>query len=110
VSQATCSTCHQPDGQGLSDVFPPLAGSDYLMADRDRSIRVVLDGLSGPIVVNGRSFATTMPPLAHLTDHEIADVLTYVRNSFGNGGEAVRDEEVARVRERLREPRKEGHP
>jgi nitrite reductase (NO-forming) len=110
VFQATCSTCHQPDGQGLSDVFPPLAGSDYLMADRDRSIRVVLDGLSGPIVVNGRSFATTMPPLAHLTDHEIADVLTYVRNSFGNGGEAVRDEEVARVRERLREPRKEGHP
>ena len=106
----TCSTCHQLEGQGLASVFPPLAGSDYLMADKPRAIRVVLEGLQGPITVNGQPFNNVMPPLANLTDHEIADVLSYVRNSFGNTGDAVTDAEVAKVRASLRAPRAEGHP
>ncbi len=106
----TCSTCHQLEGQGLASVFPPLAGSDYLMADKPRSIRVVLEGLQGPIAVNGQPFNSVMPPLANLTDHEIADVLTYVRNSFGNTGDAVTDADVAKERAALRAPRAEGHP
>ncbi len=110
VFLGTCSTCHQLEGQGLASVFPPLAGSDYLMADKERSIRIVLEGLSGPITVKGQSFDNVMPPLANFTDHEIADVLSYVRNSFGNQGDGVLDAEVAAVRAALRAPRAEGHP
>jgi len=108
--QGTCSTCHLPNGEGIESVFPPLAKSDYLMSDKERSIRVVLAGLSGEIVVNGKTYNGVMPPLANLTDHEIADVLTYVRNSFGNSGDAVEDAEVAKLREELRETPKQGHP
>jgi len=108
--QGTCSTCHQADGSGLPGVFPPLADSDYLMADKERSIRIVLEGLSGPIVVNGETYNSVMPPLANLTDHEIADVLTYVRVNFGNGGTPVEDEEVAKVRAELPKRQDGGHP
>jgi nitrite reductase (NO-forming) len=110
VYQGTCSTCHQAEGQGLAAVFPPLAKSDYLMEDRERSIHVVLAGLSGPITVNGRSYNNVMPSWAHLTDHEIADVLSYVRNSFGNQGEAVSTDEVAKVRAALPRRAEAGHP
>ena len=99
-----CSTCHQKDGKGLPGVFPPLEKSDYLMADRERSIRLVLAGLTGPVKVNGIDYNGVMPPLANLTDHEVADTLTYVRNSFGNKGDAVEDAEVAAVRASLKAP------
>jgi nitrite reductase (NO-forming) len=110
VYMGTCSTCHQIDGKGLANVFPPLAGADYVMADKERSIRIVLEGLSGPIEVNGQTFNSVMPPLANFTDHEIADVLTFVRNSFGNKGDAVTDPEVARVRAALVRAQEQGHP
>lgn len=106
----TCSACHQRNAAGLPGVFPPLANSDYLMADKTRSIRAVLGGLSGPITVNGQSYNSAMPPLANLTDHEVADVLTYVRSNFGNRGDAVTPAEVAAVRAQLRTPPVEGHP
>ena len=109
--KGTCSACHQDQGQGIPGVFPPLAKSDYLMADKQRSIRVVLEGLQGRIDVNGVGYQNVMPPLANLTDHEIADVLTYVRNAFGNQGEAVTDAEVAAVRAELaKAPVPQGHP
>jgi mono/diheme cytochrome c family protein len=82
----------------LPNQFPPLAKSDFLMADKNRSIGVVVKGLAGPITVNGSSFNAVMPALAHLSDAEVANVLTYVRNSFGNKGAAVRPAEVAAVR------------
>jgi nitrite reductase (NO-forming) len=110
VFQGTCSTCHQAEGQGLAGVFPPLSRSDYLMADKERSIHAVLAGLSGPLTVNEKPYNNVMPSWAHLTDHEIADVLTYVRNSFGNEGEPVTDEEVARSRASLPKPAEGGHP
>ncbi len=107
----TCATCHQRNAAGLADLFPPLASSDYLMADRTRSIHIILAGLAGPIDVNGRRFNGAMPPLANLTDHEVADVLTYVRSHFGNNGDAIRDEEVAAVRASLqRTPTPGAHP
>jgi nitrite reductase (NO-forming) len=110
VYLGTCSTCHQLEGQGLASVFPPLAGSDYLMADPERSIGIVLKGLSGPIQVNGLPYDNVMPPLANLTDHEIADVLTYVRNSFGNRGDAVLADQVRRARSALPKDVNGGHP
>lgn len=108
----TCAACHQRDARGLSTAFPPLAESDYLMADRERSIRVVLGGLSGPITVNGRNYDSVMPPFANLTDHEVADVLNYVRTNFGNDGSAdpIRDEEVAAVRAALPRRDPNAHP
>lgn len=110
VYQGTCSTCHQAEGQGLASIFPPLAKSDFLMADRERAIELVLKGMSGPIVVNGETYNGVMTPFAHLTDHEIADVLTFVLNSWGNDGGAVADEEIARVRAALPKEGTPGHP
>lgn len=101
VYQSVCATCHQREGEGLGDLFPPLAGSDTLM-DKERAIRIVLEGLSGPLVVKGKTFNGVMPPLAHLGDGEIADVLTFARSSFGNRGDAVREEDVALARQTLR--------
>ena len=96
VFMQTCFACHQSEGQGLPAVFPPLAKSDYLMADKERSIRAVVKGLSGPVVVNGQPFNGVMPPVM-LTDEQVAHVLTYVRNSWGNSGDIVSIDEVKRV-------------
>ncbi len=98
VFMQTCFVCHQPGGQGLPGQIPPLAKSDYLMADKERSIRAVLQGLSGEIIVNGKKFTGQMIPLNTLTDEEVANVLTYVRNSWGNSGDAVTVAEVRRAR------------
>jgi nitrite reductase (NO-forming) len=97
VFKNICLACHQADGKGLKNAFPPLAGSDYLMADKERSIRVVLAGLEGPITVNGESFNSVMPAVK-LEDDQVANVLTFVRNSWGNQGDAVTAAEVAKVR------------
>jgi nitrite reductase (NO-forming) len=108
--QGTCSTCHMAEGQGLAGVFPPLAKSDYLMADKERSIHAVLAGLTGEITVNGQKYNNVMPAWSHLTDREIANVLTYARNSFGNEGEPVTPDEVAKVRAALPKTETSGHP
>ncbi|HEY1960599.1 MAG TPA: copper-containing nitrite reductase [Polyangiaceae bacterium] len=98
VFASTCAACHQAQAQGVPHVFPPLAGSDFLMADKERAIRIVLGGLNGHVTVNGQTFDSAMPSQAHLSDDEIADVLTYVRSSFGNSGDAVAAEEVTAKR------------
>jgi nitrite reductase (NO-forming) len=98
VYMQTCFVCHQADGKGIPDQIPPLAKSDFLMADKERSIRGVLQGQSGPMTVNGKNYNGTMIPLNYLTDEQVANVLTYVRNSMGNSGDAVTVEEVARIR------------
>lgn len=97
VYQKNCFICHQLNGQGLPGAYPPLAGSDYLMADLDRSIRILIEGLSGEIRVNGKRFAGAMQPVL-INDNEIADVLTFVRNSWGNKADPVTPEQVAAVR------------
>jgi nitrite reductase (NO-forming) len=94
-----CAMCHQADGKGLANVFPPVAQSDYLMADKQRSIGILLRGLSGPIMVNGQRYDGVMPPQVTLTDEQIAHVLTFIRNSWGNQGEPVTVEEVRVMRE-----------
>ncbi len=95
----TCIACHQAEGQGVKGTFPPLAKSDYMMNDKARSVQVVVKGLSGEITVNGEKYNSVMPPqYPHLNDEDIANVLTYVRNSFGNKGEAVTAEEVKRAK------------
>jgi len=92
-----CAACHQPTGRGVPNVFPPLAGSDFLNADKKRAIKVVINGRQGEIVVNGQKFNNSMPKFP-LTDHDIANVLTFVYNSFGNSGIEVTADEVAHLR------------
>jgi nitrite reductase (NO-forming) len=82
-------------------VFPPLAKSDFLMADPNRAVRVLLQGLSGPITVNGKQYQGVMPQLP-LTDRDIAGVLSYVRNNFGNRGSGIKLADVGRIRTALK--------
>lgn len=98
VFMQTCFVCHQMDGQGISGQIPPLAKSDFLMADKERAVRIVLQGLSGEKVVNGKTYNGTMIPLNYLPDEQVANVLTFVRNSWGNSGESVTVDEVRRIR------------
>ncbi len=99
VYMGLCFACHQPDGKGLPGAFPPLAGSDFMLADRERAIRIVLKGLTGPVTVNGQTLNSAMPPQeAVLTDAQIADVLTYVYNSWGNKGDAFKADHVKAIR------------
>jgi mono/diheme cytochrome c family protein len=98
-----CAACHQPTGQGRPNVFPPLAGSDFLNADMNRAIKTVIFGRQGEVVVNGIKFNNSMPSFP-ITDQDIANVLTYVYNSFGNSGLEVTPEEVAALRAQRPEP------
>lgn len=92
-----CAACHQPTGLGRPNMFPPLASSDYLNADKQRAIEIVIHGRQGEVVVNGQTFNNTMPSFP-LTDDDIANVLTYVYNSFGNSGLEVTPQEVKNLR------------
>ncbi len=99
-----CFACHQPTGQGLPGMFPPLAGSDWVTAKKPgRLIRMILHGFTGPFMLNGVPFKSPAPLMpaqgAALNDQQIADVLTYVRNSFGNAAPAVTAAEVKTIRE-----------
>ena len=93
---ANCAACHQPDGKGLAGAFPPLADSDYIRnVPKDRLVDVVLKGLSGKVKVNGVDYDGVMPALNHLSDTDIANVLSYVANSWGNAGANVAAADVA---------------
>lgn len=96
-----CVSCHQFGGEGARGVYPPLAGSDFLLADKERGIRIVLQGTAGPIVVNGVDYNGVMPAPVGLDDQKVADVLTYVRSSWGNRGEPVSVAEVQAARAKL---------
>jgi len=93
----TCFACHQSEGQGVANAFPPLAKSDYLNADVDRAIGIVLHGKTGEITVNGKKYNSVMTAQS-LNDDEIANVLTYVYHSWGNSKKVVTPEMVKKVR------------
>ena len=89
----TCFACHQANGEGIASAFPPLAESDYLNADLERSINIVLHGKTGKITVNGKKYNSVMTKQT-LTNEEVADVLTYVYNSWGNNKTHVKVSDV----------------
>lgn len=99
---ANCAACHQPTGLGVPGAFPPLAGSKWVMGGDwhgdNHLVRVVLHGLQGPISVEGTAFNGVMPPWQQLKDEEIAAVLTYIRNEWGNSAPPVTAEQVAKIR------------
>jgi nitrite reductase (NO-forming) len=105
VYMQTCFVCHQPNGVGVAGQIPPLAKSDFLAGlTKDDYIRGVVMGRNGQITVNGKTYNGTMVPLNYLTDEQIANVLTYVRNSFGNTGDAVSVDDVKKVRSQVGPP------
>jgi nitrite reductase (NO-forming) / hydroxylamine reductase len=98
VYKIACIACHQDKGQGMPGAFPPLAGADYLLTNPERSVGVVVRGLQGEIVVNGQKYNSVMPAMSQLSDQQIADVLTYVLNSWGNKGGSIAVQRVAAER------------
>ena len=100
---AKCALCHQINGAGVPPVYPPLAKSDWMMANRARAVRVLCEGLEGPISVNGQQFTNVMPAQV-LDDQGVADVLTYAMNSWGNSAEPFAANEVFEARKKSRFP------
>ena len=103
VYAGSCFMCHQMEGQGVGGVFPPLAKADYLMQratskNREDLIHIPLQGLTGKITVNGTDYNSVMPPVSNLSDQDVAAVLTYITNSWGNQAPAFTPEEVAKAR------------
>jgi mono/diheme cytochrome c family protein len=92
-----CLSCHMDEGQGVEGAYPPLAKADYLMADKKRSIQQILYGAEGEMKVNGKTYNQPMPAV-DLKDEEVSDVLNYVRNSFGNKGDAITPQDVKGAR------------
>jgi len=99
IYEANCQSCHMEQGDGLEGVYPPLAKSDYLMADRKRAIKQILNGASGPMKLNGKTYEGEMPGF-ELTDAELSDLMNYLLHSFGNKGAVVTPAEVAGVRKK----------
>jgi ubiquinol-cytochrome c reductase cytochrome b subunit len=95
VYSANCAGCHQPTGTGLAGQFPPLAGSEWVTGDKKKLIGVILNGLNGKVTVKGQSYNNVMPPWkGTLTNKQIADVATYIRNAWGNKADTVTEAEV----------------
>ena len=97
VYKKYCISCHQADGGGVPHMNPPLINTSYVLGDKEQLIKIVLNGLQNT-KIDEKTYTNPMPPLKALKDQEIADVLTYVRNSFGNKASAVTAPEVKAVR------------
>jgi mono/diheme cytochrome c family protein len=105
-SGGACVTCHQANGQGIAGVYPPLAGSEWAQGPESRVIRIVLAGLKGPVTVEGKTFgASVMPAFGphqfNWSDEKISQVLTYVRQAFGNKAGPITPEQVAAVAQQI---------
>ncbi|MBM3759447.1 MAG: cytochrome c [Acidobacteria bacterium] len=97
-----CTQCHQADGKGLAGQFPPLAASEYVTGDERRFAAILLNGINGDFVVNGQKYNSQMPAWKdNYNDEEIAAVMTYVRNSFGNKAAPVSKQVVEAVRKEV---------
>lgn len=99
VYKAYCITCHQSNGTGVPGMYPPLTPNAYI-ENKDSIIQVVLNGLQGEIEVDGEVFNNFMAPHSHLSDQELAGVISYVRSSFGNSFDPVTAEEIASARKK----------
>jgi mono/diheme cytochrome c family protein len=96
-----CVTCHQADGGGVPNMNPPLINTSYVLGDKTKLIQIVLNGFNEDVLINGKSYSNAMTPHAFMKDKEIADVLTYVCNSFGNKASRVTALTVKNVRAKL---------
>ncbi|HEY6976904.1 MAG TPA: cytochrome c [Chitinophagaceae bacterium] len=93
-----CLTCHQADGGGVPKMNPPLINTSYVTGDKQKLVQWVLKGSTESVPIDGKYYSNNMPPQAYLKDEEIADILTYIRNSFGNKASAITATEVKGIR------------
>jgi len=93
-----CAACHQADGMGIPSMNPPLAKTTFVLGDKARLIKIILNGFSDDVDINGQRYSNTMAAHDFLKDQEIADLLTYIRNSFGNKASAVSTAQVKAIR------------
>lgn len=98
VYMQTCVSCHQVDGGGVQNMNPPLINTTYVLGDKTKLITIVLNGFNESVEIEGNTYSNTMPSHDFLKDEDIANVLTFVRNSFGNKAPAVTTAEVTKVR------------
>ncbi|HJZ39018.1 MAG TPA: cytochrome c [Bacteroidales bacterium] len=96
-----CLACHQTNGSGVPGMYPPLTKTEWVEGDKTRLINIMIKGFEGEIEVNGQVYKTAMPSHHYLSDEQIADVLTYIRSSFGNTANAVTVQEVGISRNHL---------
>ncbi|NNE76754.1 MAG: cytochrome c [Pricia sp.] len=90
-----CLTCHQYNGKGVSGLNPPLDHTEYVTGDKERLLKILINGSSEGLVVKGSTYSNVMPPFEALSNSEIAHIASYIRNSFGNTAEPISEEEVA---------------
>ncbi len=93
-----CLSCHQESGGGVSGLNPPLSKTEYVTGDKSRLLSIVIQGSNVGLEINGATYANAMPSFDYLADEEIADITSYIRNSFGNSASIVTVEEVAALR------------
>ncbi|OFZ19848.1 MAG: hypothetical protein A2X94_13095 [Bdellovibrionales bacterium GWB1_55_8] len=99
VFVSTCVSCHQTNGEGVPDQYPPLAGSSVVTGDSKKLVQIILHGLNGPLVIGGKRYDGSMPAWAGtLDDAQVADVSTYIRKSWGNKGDEVTPDQVKAIR------------
>lgn len=102
VYENYCLSCHQPDGKGMPGMNPPLTKTKQVLGNKTQLINIILIGLDEEMLINGVTYLNPMPSQPHLKDQEIADVLTYVRNSFGNKASIVTTAEVKAARAKIK--------
>lgn len=95
--RAHCQNCHQESGEGVGRIYPPLAKSDYLLANQSRAIRVIKNGLNETITVNGQEFNNAMPNNVKFVDDDIAALMTYIGNTWGNNMGNVSQSDVRKA-------------
>lgn len=98
VYKSNCMACHQSDGSGITRVNPPLVGTEWVLGDKETLINVVLNGLEGKIEVDSVNYNSVMNSFSYLSDEEIASLLTYVRQSWGNDASEIMPGDVAAIR------------
>lgn len=96
-----CTQCHQQDGQGIPGVYPPLVASEWVLGEKARIGKLLLAGMSGTVTVNGKQYTGQMPTFAHWKDRNIAAVLTYIRQEWGNDADEVPAELITQLREEV---------
>lgn len=98
VYASVCLACHMADGGGVQNMNPPLINTTYVLGNKAALIKIVLHGFNEDVEINGKTYSNTMSAHDNLNDRQIADVLTYIRRSFGNKASAVKAMEVSKVR------------
>ena len=102
VYKQYCLTCHQADGGGVPRMNPPLIKTSYVTGDKNKLIKWVLQGSVEKVTVDGQNYSNNMPPQKNLTDQQVANVLTFIRSSFGNKSSAILPADVKFVRSSLK--------